>query len=135
MSPPINALEAVFQAVADKAGFPIDQVRYVLLLVLSYPIAFIFYRLLTPKNTSVTTRHVFSAAVGVAMGFICFGWQMLILFAFVGVGYLLLLSLPPAVVQYYSFAWVMGCISVAHVYRMTMDFGGYSLDFTGWVWL
>jgi len=27
--------------------------------------------------------------------------------------------------------WAMGSVSAAHVYRMTNDYGGWTLDFTG----
>ena len=29
--------------------------------------------------------------------------------------------------------WAMGSLSVAHIYRMILDYGGYQLDFTGYV--
>jgi len=50
------------------------QVRYITLLFLCYPVAWIFRYALHPSYTRVATRHVFSAAVGIAMGVMCFGW-------------------------------------------------------------
>lgn len=31
----------------------------------------------------------------------------------------------------YTMVWVMGCLSVAHLYRTLTDYGGYHLDITG----
>jgi len=70
----INPIEDGFQALSDLLGFPIDQIRYITLLFLSFPVAWVMRYALHPSHTSVKTRHVFSAGVGIAMGTICFGW-------------------------------------------------------------
>jgi len=31
----------------------------------------------------------------------------------------------------YSMVWAMGSIAACHTYRMSTDYGGYHLDFTG----
>ena len=31
----------------------------------------------------------------------------------------------------YTMVWAMGSMSVAHLYRIATDYGGWSLDFTG----
>ena len=33
----------------------------------------------------------------------------------------------------FSMAWALGCIGIAHFYRLVTDFGGYHLDFTGYL--
>ena len=136
-----------------------DQVRYLVLIFLSYPLAYIFRYVLHPSHTSLTTRYVYSMSLGLVMGFMCFGWQMFILFGVVGVSYIFLLVLPPNVVQRYrkttcctscfstnyvshhvvlfiqpssyTMVWALGCVSAAHVYRMITDYEGWHLDFTG----
>ena len=50
------------------------QVRYIALLILSYPLAFILRHGLHPGHTSSAVRHGFSLTVGVAMGLLCFQW-------------------------------------------------------------
>ena len=94
----VNPIESGFRALSDQIGFPIDQVtfwtdvflfqiehtlslllfslqvRYITLLFLCYPVAWVFRYALHPSHTRVATRHVFSAAVGIAMGVMCFGW-------------------------------------------------------------
>ena len=75
------------------------QVRYIVLLFLSYPLAYILRHSLHPSRTSLTVRYVYSLTIGLYFGFSCFGAQMLILFGIVGISYLILLILPPTVIQ------------------------------------
>ena len=76
------------------------QVRYIVLLFLSFPLAFILRHLLHPsRGTPLTVRYVYSLALGLYFGCSCFGVQMLILFGITGVSYLMLIFLPPTVVQ------------------------------------
>ncbi len=56
---------------------------------------------------------------------------MLYLFGMTGVSYLLLLVVPPSVVQRCTMALASGSLSAAHLYRTLTDFGGWHLDFTG----
>ena len=84
--------------------------------------------------------------------FYVFSSQMMCLFAVVGLCYVFLLTLSPKVVHRlalqlkcvtllstslsldgfsYTMVYMLVCISVAHVYRMITDYGGYHLDFTG----
>lgn len=75
------------------------QIRYIVLLFLSYPLAYILRHPLHPSHTSLTVRYVYSLTIGLYFGFSCFGVQMLILFGIVGVSFLILLLLPPTVIQ------------------------------------
>ncbi|XP_064382585.1 lysophospholipid acyltransferase 6-like [Halichondria panicea] len=122
----------LFQALADIVGYPVDQVRYVILLFVSYPLAYVFRYALHPSHTSLITRHIFSLSFGLLYGFLCFTHsQMIVLFAIIGVCYAMLQYLPATVVQRYTMVWAMGSMSAAHIYRMMTDYGGWSLDFTG----
>ncbi|XP_064382584.1 lysophospholipid acyltransferase 6-like [Halichondria panicea] len=121
----------MFQAAAEVIGFPVDQTRYITLLLLSYPLAYVFRYALHPSHTSLITRHIFSLSFGLLFGFLCFGSQMIVLFAIIGVCYAMLQYLPATVVQRYTMVWAMGSMSAAHIYRMMTDYGGWSLDFTG----
>ena len=77
----------------------IPQVRYIILLFLSFPLAYILRHTLHPSRTSLTVRYVYSLSFGLYFGFSCFGVQMAILFGIVGVSYLMLLLVPPTLVQ------------------------------------
>ncbi len=119
----------LFQALADIVGYPVDQVtpstmlasckilshvyscnlcnyyfavqvRYVILLFVSYPLAYVFRYALHPSHTSLITRHIFSLSFGLLYGFLCFTHsQMIVLFAIIGVCYAMLQYLPATVVQ------------------------------------
>lgn len=49
------------------------QVRYIVLLFLTYPLALVFRYLLHPSRVSPTVRHLFAVFFGVSFGLICFG--------------------------------------------------------------
>lgn len=53
------------------------QVRYVLLMFLSYPLALTLRHVLHPRHTPLYFRYVFSLTMGMAMGLLCFGWQQM----------------------------------------------------------
>lgn len=125
-------LSYLFEGVANYTGFPLDEVRLVVLLVLTYPLGFLFFHALSPKHVSTTTRHAYSAGVGIALGWICIEWQMILLFGLVGSCYALLLLLPPTVVQRYTMWWAMAYLSVCNVYRiLSTPYGDYTVDFSG----
>ena len=128
----MDPLGFLFQAVSSWTGFPIDQVRLVIMLVLCYPLGFFFHHILSPRHVSVTVRHAFSASVGIAVGWICIQWQMVLLFGLVGGSYALLLLLPPTVVQRYTMLWGMAYLAICNVYRlMSTTYGDYTVDFSG----
>ena len=128
----MGPLTSLFQAVASYSGFPLDEARLVVLLVLSYPLGFLFFHALSPRRVSVTTRHAFSAGVGIAVGWICIEWQMLLLFGLVGTTYAFLLLLPPTVVQRYTMIWAMAYLSICNAYRiLSTPYGDYTVDFSG----
>ena len=49
------------------------QARYIILMFLSYPLAYVFRYALHPSHTSLITRHIFSLSFGLLYGFLCFG--------------------------------------------------------------
>jgi lysophospholipid acyltransferase 1/2 len=71
------------------------------------------------QSSGITPRHLLWSR------------DVLILVGVIGVSYILLCVVPPTVVQRYTMVWVMGSLSVAHIYRTLTDYGGYHLDFSG----
>ena len=118
------------QALSNWSGFPVDEVRLVITLGLCYPLGFFFYRVLSPKHVSLTVRHAFSASVGIALGWICIEWQILLLFGLVGGSYAILLLLPPTKVHRYTMAWAMAYLGVCNFYRF-INLSNYAVDFSG----
>ena len=56
---------------------------------------------------------------------------MAVLFTVTGICYAMLLIVPTNMVTIYTMLFAMVSMSVAHVYRMMVDYGGWHLDFTG----
>ncbi len=64
---------------------------------------------------------------------------MVILFFFFLVGDFILFFLVSHVslsspLARYSMVWAMGCLSAAHIYRLLTDYGGYTMDYTGYIY-
>ncbi|KAL5493215.1 hypothetical protein EMCRGX_G014362 [Ephydatia muelleri] len=125
-------MESLFESIATRAGLPLDQVRYIVLLSLGYPLGALYRYVLKPTQSNVTLRHIISTSIGLLFGLMCFGWvQMGILFSVTGVCYAMLVSLPTSAVHLYTMLFALVSLSVAHVYRMVTDYEGWHLDFTG----
>ncbi|XP_003388609.1 PREDICTED: membrane-bound O-acyltransferase domain-containing protein 2-like [Amphimedon queenslandica] len=120
-----------FEYLSDLFSFPVDRVRYVTLFLVSFPLASLLRIVLHYSYTSPTIRHTVSALLGLLFGWMCFQWQVFYLIGFVSVGYILLITLPPTIVQRYSMIYALIGISTGHIYRLITDYGGYTLDFTG----
>ena len=99
---------------------------------MGYPLGAIYRHGLAPSPANVTLRHIVSTSFGLLFGLMCFGWvQMGVLFFVTGVCYVMLLVVLSNVIHVYTIVFAMASMSVAHMYRMMVDYGGWHLDFTG----
>ncbi|CAM9628376.1 unnamed protein product [Ascophyllum nodosum] len=123
---PGQGLDAKALELADTIGFEADSMKYVLLLLAAYPLAAVFARL-----PNATAKHAFSVLVGIwTMQFVFYS-QWIHSFISSTVTYLMVLFLPNKYMPHIVFLFVMGYICVSHIYRMYVDYMGWSLDFTG----
>jgi lysophospholipid acyltransferase 1/2 len=106
------------------------QVRYFVMWIVSMPLGFLMYYGLHPSRTSPSVRHIYATTLGVIMGLLCFGWEMLILFVIITISYAILLLIPPRQVQRYIMVYSVFIIGCAHLIRMVYDYGTYSVDYT-----
>jgi lysophospholipid acyltransferase len=114
--------------VTNASGFlSHDKTKYVFCLLLAYPLALLF-RLLP---NIPTLKHIVGIVLGVWFGFFTIGWQILHSFISSTVVYLMVKFLPNGVAHRVVFAFVILYIMVSHIYRMSVDYMGWSLDFTG----
>ena len=110
----------------------LQKLRCVVLLSLGYPLGAVYHYGFHPDHTNPALRHMVSTSIGLLFGLMCFGWvQMGVLFSVTGVCYAMLLLVPSKVVHFYTIVFAMASMSVAHIYRMMVDYGGWHLDFTG----
>ncbi|KAH9101924.1 hypothetical protein AeMF1_021370 [Aphanomyces euteiches] len=121
-----EAANAYLTTVAEGAGLPLDQVRYVGCLFGAYPVAILFS--LVP---SATLKHIFSLTIGVALAQFVFGpsWVHTLIMAIST--YLLVVLAPPKYAPRLVFLWNMIYMSASHLYRLYVDYMGWSLDVTG----
>eukprot|EP00731_Ephydatia_muelleri_P010964 Em0005g1550a len=129
---PVQATEPLFERLSELTSVPADQLRCVVLLSLGYPLGAVYHYGFHPDHTNPALRHMVSTSIGLLFGLMCFGWvQMGVLFSVTGVCYAMLLLVPSKVVHFYTIVFAMASMSVAHIYRMMVDYGGWHLDFTG----
>jgi len=119
-----TAVSAVVDQLHAAAGFPDDQLRFVISLLAAYPLGLI-HRLIPGE----LPRHLYSALTGLLLVQFCFPAQWFGFLFFAVAFYLLLLLIPSHPWVY--FCIVMGVNATTQIYRMYIDYMGWSLDFTG----
>ncbi|CAM9747306.1 unnamed protein product, partial [Choristocarpus tenellus] len=102
------------------------QPQYVLLLLLAYPLSAIFARL-----PGTTVKHTFSFVVGVWMMQFVFYSQWIHSVVTTAVTYIMVHTLHNKHMPKLVFVFVLGYMCASHIYRMYVDWMGWSLDFTG----
>jgi len=120
----LTVLDEIFGEIGTLVNIPADQIRLVSCLLISYPIGFIFKLI---KNTQV--RHILSIALGLFFQFIIYRSEvifplLLALFGFFGVK---VLGRNSAKI---IFVISLVYLSLFHIWRMYIDWGGYSIEVT-----
>ncbi|KAJ0410282.1 hypothetical protein P43SY_002614 [Pythium insidiosum] len=111
---------------SESAGFPLDQLRFILCLFAAYPLAWLQRRL-----PSATIKHVFNIVIGIGTAQFVYsaGWLHSFLSAMVTYG--LVKFAPVRYMPYIVFVANMAFVAALHIYRMTVDYMGWSMDSTG----
>jgi lysophospholipid acyltransferase len=109
--------------IADAAGSPADQIRFVLCLVASLPIGFLYRRL--PAGA---VRHAFGLALGLFYVWFVTGPAGVYhpLISSTIAYFLMKMRVPPSVVSLF----MMMYLSWAHIYRQVYHYLEYNLDFS-----
>lgn len=124
---PFVKVDEVLVELADSIGFAVDQIRTIGCLLIAFPIAFI-HRLLPD---SPTLKHLYSIFWGFFFSWLCFGINTFVPLFVALVTYVGAFILPTKVYPVVIFVFAMGVLTFMHIYRLIIDFGGYSLDITG----
>ncbi|KAI9913169.1 hypothetical protein PsorP6_005624 [Peronosclerospora sorghi] len=111
---------------ALSVGLARDQLSYVLCLFAVYPLA-VVYKLLP----SATLKHVMDILVGVSIAQFVLGSSWIHSFLASGLTYVLVKCGPPKHTPSIVFVVNMLYMSAAHIYRLYVDYMGWTLDFTG----
>jgi len=122
----MESVDSALTPLADATGFPVDQLKFVLCILLCYPLGYT-HRFVT----DVRLRHLYSIIIGVTFLYVCFG--LIGLFHFFlssGVVYGLFQVLPSRKIPTVTFIIMFGYLSSLHIYRMVTDYMGWKMDVT-----
>lgn len=104
-------------------GVPSDQLRLVLLFLLAIPLGVIH------KNIPYTDiKHIYSIIFGLIYSYIIVGYSSIHLFICSTLCYILMYIKPNQ--PMYSTLCSMLYLSISHIYRLYIDYLGWSLDYT-----
>uniref|UniRef100_A0AAV1TL02 Lysophospholipid acyltransferase n=1 Tax=Peronospora matthiolae TaxID=2874970 RepID=A0AAV1TL02_9STRA len=107
-------------------GLGSDQLRYVLCLFAAYPLA-VVYKLLP----GASLKHVMDVVVGISMAQFVLGSGWIHSFISSLITFLLVKFGPPKHAPVLVFVFNMLYMSASHIYRLYVDYMGWTLDFTG----
>jgi hypothetical protein len=132
---PADAVAEQVAALAGMAG-KADTIKFVLCLLLGYLFALLFAGLGSGKSAPVFLKHLLSATVGILLAQWVFGadWTAPLLSAAVTYVLLLLAAAVPVIGKYRHvlvMVWMMGFMTVCHLWRLETDYLGWTMDFTG----
>jgi len=118
-------LEQQALAIQDASGLPIDQVNFLLLFVLSYPLAIIHRQIWNP-----TLRHLYSAVLGILTVIYMMGNDFYHTLFSALVTYIILCVVRNPFGTKMIWIWSYGYMTLSHVYRLYIDYMGWRVDFT-----
>ncbi|KAF1334340.1 Lysophospholipid acyltransferase, partial [Globisporangium splendens] len=121
-----DAANAQVASLSASLGLATDQLRYVLCLFAAYPLA-VVYKLLP----SASLKHVFDIVVGVLLAQFVLGSGWVHSFISSFITYVLVKFGPAKYAPYIVFLFNMTYMSASHIYRLYVDYMGWTLDFTG----
>lgn len=119
-------LHAQVDELSSSLGLASDQLAYVLCLFAAYPLALV-YNLLP----SASLKHLVDVLLGVSMAQFVLGAQWVHSLLSALTTYLLVRFGPAKYAPYLVFAFNMLYMSASHIYRLYVDYMGWTLDFTG----
>ena len=130
--------EAAVTGFSRSVGLPADQIKYVSALLAGIPIGFVFRAITSDphnkegaaKSAAIKFRHQLCATIGILMVLFAFGWEIFHSLFSSTVSFMLLRLAPRKHVHIIVTLWAMSYMSCAHIYRMIVDYGGWTIDFT-----
>jgi len=122
----LPVLDNAIQPLADSLGMQLTIIKYLLGLFAVYPFSAVLYHL--PNKNA---KHFFSMIVGLFLVQWIFGPDWIHTFISSVVTYLLCIILPKKYQPVIVFIWVMGYMTMSHLYRMYVSYLSGVFDFTG----
>mmetsp|Transcript_8660 Transcript_8660/g.36105 ORF Transcript_8660/g.36105 Transcript_8660/m.36105 type:complete len:500 (-) Transcript_8660:29-1528(-) len=121
----MSPLNAVTAAMGEASGLPEDQLDFLLLFILAYPLALIHRQIYNP-----TLRHIFAMVFGILTVIYVIGNQVYHSFFSTLVAYIILRAMPNKLGSKLIWVWAFGYMATSHLYRQYVDYLGWTVDFT-----
>ena len=104
-------------------GQPIDQIKFLIALLLPYPLGYIIQLFRSP-----TFRFIYSLICGILLIIFLYGRQIVFVIGELLLAYILMRFLPRKYIGWTMMIFVVLCVSCSHVWRMSTDYGGWQMD-------
>ncbi|KAM7534248.1 hypothetical protein Aperf_G00000105188 [Anoplocephala perfoliata] len=118
-----------FREVQERQGpLRLDKVLFLFCMLTSCAAGLTFHKFCNISKCSPKERHAISFSIGFAIVFICYGSRCGHLLAITLLTYLILNLFSPKRAFWISFVLCLSYSSWAQLYRMQIDYGGYSVD-------
>lgn len=128
-----DEMDTYFQLASDSVGFPPDQVKFVVCLLVGYPLAF----LLRVFPDTPALKHWYSIVISLFFCRLCLGpWTWFPSFSTSLICYAIVWAdsrygQKEPVAQKVVFVVALLAMIISHLYRQYVDYMGWKLDFTG----
>ncbi|KAL9651043.1 hypothetical protein ABK040_012787 [Willaertia magna] len=124
--PTISQLDKISSSI----GIDISQFVYMMFLFLNFPLALLFRKVI-PNGTA---KHLLSVVIGLFYCFFTFHWQTLHALFIALINYIWIVIFPNKSLGFFPlFSFLLGFtyLTLCHLHRMSTNYLGWTLDFTG----
>jgi lysophospholipid acyltransferase len=116
----------LFNQIGSSIGLDPFAVLYLFTFIINFPLA-LFVR----KLPAGRIRHLFCLIFGMGYCFFAFQWMTLHSLFLAVSCYMISMILPWNISHIVVFTFAMSYMTMCHIYRMSIDYLGWSIDFTG----
>ncbi|XP_035209746.1 lysophospholipid acyltransferase 2-like isoform X3 [Stegodyphus dumicola] len=120
-----------FSWLAELIRLPIDQVNFLVCQFTALAFAVLYRKAFCPQRVSPEIRHVVALAIGIGLGYFCFGYQISHLVVQATLSYIIMNTVSPQIMHRLVLFVSLMYLSYMHLMRLTYDYGGWTVDVTG----
>lgn len=122
----MKGLDDSILRLSQVVGFPVDQLKFLICLLLGYPAGFAFRKLQQPAS-----KHLFSIILSIVLSTFSLGPSAFLHTIFSStITYLIMKFLPHGMAHKVNLVFVLLYMSLSHIYRMYVDYMGWTMDYT-----